>query len=487
MLFYSIKFWVLFILLLALYYLLPQRLKKLPLLVFDLVFYLSFGLKGALLVVALTLATYGLGLGLTSCRRKKLLLTAAVVLLAGVLAVLKYSNFALSTVSAVARLLGVDAAERSFSLLLPVGLSFYTFQALGYLIDVYRGKYEAEKNIVTLAVFLTFFPTILSGPILRYDDFRPELEKKIVPSYDEIRDGLLLFGLGLFQKLVVADRIGVIVDTAYADYTSYRGFFVIIIAAFYSLQIYFDFAGYSSMAIGLAKMMNISVKENFNTPYLSRSIAEFWRRWHISLSSWLKDYIYIPLGGNRKGARRKLLNLLVVFLISGIWHGADWSFVVWGGIHGVYQVVQTLDRPLKLKLAGRLKIDLSRKIMKVVAVAWNFLLVSYAWIFFRAESVRQAVSFILNTFKSFNAWVFFDGSMYLCGLSQPELHVLMVSLLLMFLCDLCKYRGIDIVKTVNSQQLVFRWLIYYALIFSILVFGVYGVEYNANNFIYFNF
>lgn len=487
MLFYSVKFWALLALFLLLYYLLPQKFKKVPILAFNAIFYISFGVKPALLVGASTIAVYVIGRCISKFRCKKVLLIIAIFLTVGLLAVLKYSNFMIGTINSITSLMGNGLAVHTFSMLLPIGLSFYTFQALGYLIDVYRGKYEAEKNYLNLVVFLTFFPTILSGPILRYNDFKPQFDKKITFNYNTSRDGLLLFGFGLFQKLVVADRIGILVDAAYNNYMSYKGFLVVIVAVFYSLQIYFDFAGYSSMAIGLAKIMNISIKENFNTPYFSQSIAEFWRRWHISLSSWLKDYVYIPLGGNRKGKLRKLLNILLVFLVSGIWHGADWSFVVWGGIHGVYQIIQNLDEPVKVKIAGFLKIDLSRRAIKVTSMAWNFLLVSYAWIFFRADSIGQAVRFISNTFKSFNLWIFFDGSMYSLGLSQPELHVLMVSLLVMFICDVYKYRGKDVIKAVNGQQTVFRWLVYLVLIFAILVYGIYGVNYNANNFIYFNF
>lgn len=343
MLFYSIKFWCCFAALLLVYYLLPKKINKVALLAFNVLFYAFFGIKPAVLIFGISILVYFIALGIEKSGdnesgkdnqhgSRKLLFVISLLITIGTLVILKYSTFIATTIAAfTAGGEGVSDNSIFSKLILPIGLSFYTFQATGYLIDVYKGKYVAERNPINLLIFLTFFPTIISGPILRYNDIKPQIDNAPEFNYKRFKDGLLLFGIGLFQKMVIADRIGILVDQAYSNHMAYKGFLVVLVAAFYSLQIYFDFAGYSNMAIGISRIIGIEVKENFNTPYFSMSIAEFWRRWHISLSSWLRDYIYIPLGGNRKGQARKFLNIMIVFLVSGIWHGADWSFVVWGG------------------------------------------------------------------------------------------------------------------------------------------------------------
>ncbi len=486
MLFYSIEFWCYFVALLLIYFLSPLRIKKIVLLSFNLFFYASFGIKPAILILLISIVIHFIALGFRH-RKRTILLIISLIISIGTLVVLKYSGFIVGSVSVLTGGTVVSESRIITKLVLPVGLSFYTFQAMGYLLDVYQGKYEAERNLFKTLAFLTFFPTIISGPILRYNDIKPQFDAPIAFNYKSFRDGILMFGVGLFQKMVIADRIGIVVDQAYDNHMAYKGFFVVLIAAYYALQIYFDFAGYSYMAIGISRMIGIEIKDNFNTPYFSMSIAEFWRRWHISLSSWLRDYLYIPLGGNRKGKVRKFLNIMIVFLVSGIWHGADWSFVLWGGMHGALQIIQALVMKPKKFIIEKLKIDTERTATKCVCIVWNFILISYAWIFFRADNIKQALQFIKNTFKEFNLWIFFDGSIYTLGLDQKEMHVLMLSLLIMLVLDVLKYKGQDIIVMINRQQMVIRWLIYLVVIFSVLIYGIYGTSYNASNFIYMSF
>lgn len=476
-----------FAILLLVYYIVSIRTRKYLLLMANILFYLSFGVNATILIGLSVIVVYFLGVFLDIRKDKKKLLVLSLVLMIGVLGVLKYSALIVSTLNFMIRLIGFTREINNVSLILPIGLSFYTFQATGYLIDVYRGSIKVERNFIKLAAFLTFFPSILSGPILRAEDILPQIEKKSEIDYGKIKNGLLLFGYGVFQKLVVADRIGIIVDQAYGNYMAYKGFLVAIIAVLYSLQIYFDFAGYSNMAIGISGMLNISIKANFNTPYFSQSITEFWRRWHISLSSWLRDYIYIPLGGNRKGHFRKLVNIMIVFFVSGLWHGAAWRFVLWGCIHGLFQIVENLFQKPKEKLAMILHIDLNRKATKLISVVCTFFWVSLAWIFFRSEGIHQAIRFIANAFKEFNIWIFFDGTIYNIGLSQKEMLVLLVSLLICFVISICHYRGLNLIKIINGQQMFIRWIVYLLLIFAILIYGIYGSNYNASDFIYFKF
>lgn len=314
-------------------------------------FYMSWNPKYALLIAFSTVVTYlsGLLIGIInenngdsssqlqkSVRLKKWVVAGSFTVNLAILFFFKYFDFALSNVNRILTAVGISMIEKPFDVLLPVGISFYTFQALSYTMDVYRGDVRAERNILKYALFVSFFPQLVAGPIEQSKNLLSQVEKAHtfqLWNYNRIANGAVIMLWGYFQKMVIADRVALLVDTVYDKYWLYGSTALILASVLFAVQIYCDFASYSSIAIGAAEIMGFSLMENFDTPYFSRSVKEFWRRWHISLSSWFRDYLYIPLGGNRKGKVRKYINTMVVFLTSGLWHGASWNFVVWGGAY----------------------------------------------------------------------------------------------------------------------------------------------------------
>lgn len=292
---------------------------------------------------------------------------------------------------------------------------------------------------------------------------------------------------GFFLKLVIADRAAILVNTVYNDYEQYEGIPLILATLFFGLQIYCDFGSYSAIAIGSAKVMGFRLMDNFRQPYFSCSIAEFWRRWHISLSTWFRDYLYVPLGGNRKGTARKYANTMIVFLVSGLWHGASWTFVIWGFLHGAFQVIGQITRPYKEKVTRKLNIKTEAGSYKLGQMFITFCLVNFAWIFFRAENFTQALGILHNISAQWNPWFLTDGSIYLLGLSQKSFWVTVFASVILLLVSAAQYNGIKIRERFAVQNLAFRWLVSLGLIFSIIVFGIYGPGYNESQFIYFQF
>lgn len=376
-----------------------------------------------------------------------------------------------------------------FSFVLPVGISFFTFQALGYIVDVYRGEITAEKNFIHYALFVSFFPQLVAGPIERSKNLLAEIHdipRKKMWDYERMTSGLIIMVYGLFLKMVVADRVSVLADGIFNDYQQYNAVGLWIGAGAFALQIYCDFAGYSTIAIGAARVMGFSLMENFDTPYFARSIREFWRRWHISLSTWFKDYLYIPLGGNRCSRLRRYFNLMVTFLVSGIWHGAGWHYIVWGGLHGLYQIVGDLTKSCREKALCLLRIRPDSNIRKLLQTAVTALLVIVAWVFFRMESLPDALQYIRGMFlvsslhgtRTFQVFTF----------GKSEWFVLFAAASVVFLTGLIKYNlHMNIDVFLKKRRTVIRWLVIYILLFSIIIFGQYGPEYNPQAFIYFQF
>ena len=402
--------------------------------------------------------------------------------LAGLLALFKYLGFALQSAAAVLGLAGVAFTPPAFSLILPLGISFYTFQTIGYLADVYRGTLAPEKNFVRYALFVSFFPQVVSGPIARGGDLLPQLAQPAPFAPDRVRDGLCLMLWGYFQKLVIADQAALAVNTVFGDYAVYGGVERLLAAVLYALQIYADFAGYTAIARGAAQVLGFHLAENFRQPYLAQSVREFWGRWHITLSHWLRDYIYIPLGGSRRGALRRYFNLFVTFLLSGLWHGAAWHYVAWGALHAVYQI------------AGDATAGLRRRcnfgqgfLARWARRGFTFALVTVAWVFFRAGSVRQAVSFLGGIVGWFDPWVLTDGTLLTLGLDGWGWFVLFCAAALLLAVDCLHARGVRLRAALARQPLVYRWLVYYAALAAVLVFGVWGPGYDAASFVYFQF
>ena len=352
MLFNSVPYAIFLALVFVLHWLLPQRFRWIMLLIASYYFYMSWNPELVVLIALTTLVSYSSGLLIDRFRNAegskaklpKLFMILALVICFGVLFFFKYFDFFSESVTSLLRAFSLPVQDITLKLVLPVGISFYTFQTLSYVIDVYRNKIPVEKHLGYYALYVSFFPQLVAGPIERSDNLIPQLRKERTFDYVEGSDGLKWIAIGLFKKVVIADTLSVYVNMVYGNLANYQGLSFIAATIFFAFQIYCDFSGYSDIAIGSAKLLGVQLMKNFDSPYFSKSVREFWSRWHISLSTWFRDYVYIPLGGNRKKLPRVLLNLMITFLLSGLWHGANWTFVVWGALHGFYVVVETLIR-----------------------------------------------------------------------------------------------------------------------------------------------
>lgn len=502
MLFNSGKFLLFFPLVVAIYFLFPKRWRHIWLLVSSYYFYMSWNAKYALLIAFSTVATYFCGILVEQVEKwtwcnsgqartiKKLIVAVCVVVNFGILFFFKYFNFSIDSLNHLLSYFGKQQMER-FNIMLPVGISFYTFQALSYAIDVYRGDVKAEKNLLRYALFVSFFPQLVAGPIERSKNLLQQISgmsSKELFDYNRIANGLIVMLWGYFMKMMIADRAAVLVNTVYGAYENYGSVELIAATLFFSLQIYCDFSSYSLIAIGAAQVMGFNLIENFNVPYFSRSIKEFWRRWHISLGSWFRDYLYIPLGGNRCGKKRKYLNLMITFLCSGLWHGASWTYVIWGGLHGVYQIVGEELAPVKERINAALHVRTETASYKFGQTVVTYLLTSFAWIFFRANTFSEARGIIGRMFTEHDPWALIDGTLYTLGLDHAEMIILMLSCVLLFLVDYAKYtRKVRIDALLEREILVFRWGCLMIAIVSIFMFGIYGNAYDPQAFIYFQF
>lgn len=386
MLFNSFAFLVFFPAVVLLYFLLPHKYRWLFLLVASYYFYMNWKPVYAILIFASTIVTWGCGLLVErtdTCFKKKLFLTISLIINFGILFTFKYFDFLNESVFTVLESLNLRWTVPNLDLLLPVGISFYTFQAVGYTIDVYRGDLKAEKHFGIYALFVSFFPQLVAGPIERAKNLLAQFRKKQILDSERLVIGLKQMIWGYFMKVVIADRLALFVNATYNNVDAHNGTTLLIGTFFFAFQIYCDFAGYSNIAIGAARIMGFDLMTNFKRPYFAANIGEFWHRWHISLSTWFRDYVYIPLGGNRVGKSRNYFNLFVTFVVSGIWHGANWTFVIWGGTHGFFIIIQKYLSIDKIKFQKFTFQNFS-------FVLINFIIVLVAWIFFRANNVSDA-------------------------------------------------------------------------------------------------
>lgn len=387
--------------------------------------------------------------------------TIGIVVPLVVLGIFKYFNFFLSSAAAI---VGRDLG--ALKIILPVGISFYTFQALSYVIDVHRGKTAVENDFIKLTLYISFFPQLVAGPIIKAADFLPQLRQNRKVTVDNIKDGVQIFVFGLFKKIVLADHLSVFVDDVFSKPLAFHWATILLAVASYSIQIYFDFSGYSDMAIGCAKCLGYDFNRNFNLPYVSQSVAEFWRRWHISLSTWLKEYLYIPLGGNRKGTLRCYINLFLTMLLGGLWHGANWTFVFWGCLNGLALCVNKLLPKKKKSMASQ-----------ILGVIGTFCFISFTWIFFRAESFAVAWTVIKSivTFQD--------------GIKQPFSwsFVAIVILLISTICAVIK-NDKDLRRTDGYYPILNLNSIVGLTIFFVIIGLILGLAYTGNNpFVYFQF
>lgn len=496
MLFNSIDFLIFFPIVTLLYFLIPHRVRYIWLLIASYYFYMAWNPVYALLMLTSTFITYLSGIlidrannagGGYSNKLKNTWVAVSFILNLSILFFFKYFYFAVDNINLLLSALHIQLIQPKFDIILPVGISFYTFQALSYTVDVYRKEVYAERNFLKYALFVSFFPQLVAGPIERSKNLLVQVSQKHTFSYERMRDGLLLMLFGYFLKMVIADRAAILVNFVFENYEAYSGLEIAIAAVFFAVQIYGDFAGYSSIAIGAAWVMGFKLMQNFNHPYFALNIQDFWRRWHISLSSWFRDYVYIPLGGSRCSKLKKYRNIAIVFLTSGLWHGANWTYVVWGALHGIYQIIGDLIKPFRNKVETLFKINTSCFSYRLFNIIVTFILVDFAWIFFRAPDINTALIMIKQMFSVWNPWIFFENSLYEMGLDRKDFWILCFSVMILWVVSFMQESGIKIREELAKQNLVFRWIIYWIAIFGILSFGIYGAGYDETQFIYFQF
>lgn len=478
MLFNSIHFLVFFPILVFVYYKVEQKSRWLVLLLASYYFYISWEPAYILLIIFSTVIDYFVGKQIfkTALKtRKNILIMLSLSLNLGFLFFFKYYNFISDTLNFFFEYLSISYRIGHLNYLLPVGISFYTFQTLSYSLDIRRGLLEPETHFGKFALFVSFFPQLVAGPIERAKDLLPQLNNPKQLNYNNIRVGFVLILWGFFQKLFIADRLALYVNPVFDNIEDFSGTRLWVASYFFAFQIYCDFAGYTNIARGCAKVLGITLSINFKQPYLSSSISEFWRKWHITLSSWFKDYVYIPLGGKKVKASRHFLNLMLVFLVSGLWHGANWTFVVWGGVHGLLIVLETLKRR-----------RINFKFPHIINVLFTFHIAVIAWVFFRSESLNKAILFFQKMFQfrldNLTQIGFFKIGLY--DIKEIDIFLSFISILILISVGLIeKFRNERIESLILNQKKYLRWFIYYFLLFSILELGVF----QSQQFIYFQF
>ncbi len=489
MLFNSIDFAIFFPIVFVLYWLVSGklRLRNIFILITSYVFYGWWDWHFLFLIGISTLVDFYIGkkLGDTENKkdRKKLLYVSLAVNL-GFLIYFKYTNFFIDTFVESFKLFGKPLEVETLNIILPVGISFYTFQTLSYTIDIYRKRLKPTNDFIAFSAFVAFFPQLVAGPIERASHLLPQFFKTYKFNYKLVKSGLLLMAFGLFKKMVIADRAAQYVNEVYNHPTNYEGIETLLATFLFAFQIYCDFSGYSDIAIGAARTMGFDLMKNFDSPYLSKSITEFWRRWHISLSTWFRDYVYIPLGGSHHGKMKTYFNLFLVFLVSGLWHGAAMTFVVWGAIHGIIIVLEKAISGKKERLFQRLNINKETISNKLFSVLFTFTIVCFSWVFFRANSFADS-KLIISSFFNANFNELFGDALYVIGLKENEFSFLIMSIFSLVLFERF-HRKHNVFNILNKQALLFRWLVYLAIVLSITIFGVYGARSNSE-FIYFQF
>ena len=470
----------------TLYYSIPYRFRWILLLCASYFFYMLYQPKYLLLIIFLTFINYFFALQMgkepVKSKRKKLLLFSLASHL-GVLFIFKYYNFFNDSLRVVFEYVNLFYDAPALSLLLPIGLSFYTFKSLSYAIDVYRGDQIPERHLGRLGLYIAFFPQLLAGPIERAKRLLPQFYERYDFDYRRVTDGLKLMLWGFFQKIVIADNLAPLVDSVFDHPTQYQVNSLMVAPLFFTFQIYCDFSGYSDIAIGSAQVMGFRTMDNFNRPYFSKSIQEFWRRWHISLSTWFRDYLYIPLGGNRVSIPRWYFNLLIVLVICGFWHGANWTFVLWGGIHGFYLVFAAFTQGLRNKIHQAFGLNRLPKLHLCLKGLITFSLVSFAWIFFRANNVSEAfyiISHLFTGWEGLGIEALKDTPFF--GSLKFELMTATISICVLLAVHLMQGSG-HLIDRLNEKPIWMRWSIYYSMVLAILLVGNFG----SKEFIYFQF
>lgn len=477
MLFNSIHFLFFFIIVTTVYFMAPHRLRWGWLLAASCYFYMAF-VPVYILILGFTIVIdYFAGLFIEKAegKRRKVFLVVSLVANIGVLAVFKYYNFFNDLLTGIMQQAGYQNQGPYLSILLPIGLSFHTFQAMSYTIEVYRGNQKAERHFGVYSLYVMFYPQLVAGPIERPQNLLHQFHERHSFDYRRLVEGLKLMLWGLFMKLVVADRLAIYVDAVYDNYELHSGKTLAVATAFFAIQIYCDFAGYSNIAIGAARVMGFKLMTNFNSPYFSKSVSEFWKRWHISLSTWFKDYLYLSLGGNKVSIPRWYFNLFLVFLISGFWHGANWTFITWGALNGFYLIFAIATRDARTKIWKRSGITRFHGINNFIQILLTFILICLTWVFFRSETNNKALQIIGSILT-------LDGKFFI--MSRPVFVYSLFAVIALFIFDQIILKRRDHSDTFGfSNSWIKEQLICGGMIVCILTFGVL----NGGQFIYFQF
>lgn len=479
MFFYSYKFIIFLIVSFSIYWNTPNKFRWIILLIGSYIFYMSWNVKYMLLILLITFISYISAILIDKTHKrnnKRTILVFTTSIFIGILLFFKYFGFACDGLFTILDIFNLKIPLQKISIILPIGISFYSFQTLGYVIDVYRGDLKAEKHIGKYAAFVSFFPQLLAGPIARAKSLIPQISNEHNLKYDNCTYGFKLIAWGAFKKLVIADTIVVYTNNIYDNIFSYQGLSLIVATVFFAIQIYCDFSGYSDIAIGLAKLFDIELMINFKSPYLSSSLKEFWSRWHISLSTWFRDYVYIPLGGNRKGKKRQRINLIITFLLSGIWHGANSNFLIWGGIHGSMQVAENLVQTKNY--------NKERPFIKILKVIMVFAIICCAWVFFRADNLSNALYIFKNMFVGVeNPVSYIIRGKNDLTITEGGVIQIILSIFILFVYDFLSLKK-DMIISISSLSAKKRWLIYVAFVLMLILWIP---NKSVSEFIYFQF
>lgn len=479
MLFNSFQFLLFFPIVTVIYFLLPQKWRWLHLLIASCIFYSAFIPIYLLILVFTILVDYVAGIMIENSQgqKRKWFLILSILANVGALAVFKYYNFFIGNLDILLKDLHISASLPLLNILLPIGLSFHTFQAMSYTIEVYRGHQKAEKHLGIYALYVMFYPQLVAGPIERPQNVIHQFREKHSFDNARIANGLRMMLWGFFMKTVVADRAAIYVDMAYNHVAVQSGPTMLLATLLFTFQIYADFAGYSYIAIGAAEVMGIKLMTNFNRPYFSKSVAEFWSRWHISLSTWFRDYLYIPLGGNRVPVPRWYLNLLIVFLVSGFWHGANWTYIIWGGLNGVYLIFAIVTRKWQLAFNDWLGLSQHPRLLAALQVAVTFCLTVFAWIFFRSNTVSDAFLVVTKIFTDFGPLMAEGGG------TATALGLSAIAILIMLLVEYKREYYPEKPIFLYNRNAFIRYAAYVCIIVYIMLLGVF----DGGQFIYFQF
>jgi alginate O-acetyltransferase complex protein AlgI len=479
MLFNSLEFIIFFPIIVAAYFALNHKYRWILLLLASYYFYMCWNYKYIVLIITSTVIDYISGILIYKSKKQKirtLFLLASLCTNLGLLFFFKYFNFFGNTINAIFDKLNIFYNVPAYHYLLPVGISFYTFQTLSYTIDVYRREKEPEYHFGRFALYVSFFPQLVAGPIERSKNLLPQFHKVFKFDYERVKTGILLMCWGFFKKVVIADRLAEYVNLVYNHPTQYEGLQNAIATFFFSFQIYCDFSGYSDIAIGSALILGYKLMTNFRRPYLAANIREFWQRWHISLSTWFRDYVYIPLGGNRVVKWRWYYNLFMTFLISGLWHGADWTFVIWGALHGFYHIFAIWIKKIRERINHFLYLDRVPVFHRILQIIITFVLVYFSWIFFRANSLSDAFLIIDKTFK------INSGDILNLFHFKIDFFISFLSIILLLIIEVFE-EGVQLYDKMKKVIRPVKWVILILLIIIVFVLGVW----EEADFLYFQF